>query len=184
MTKIDYQFFFLFPPSFWIESFMSENCHQILENTFLINHYILETYMVKRQQDCQWCTPFHSTRTLPGHIPYPQNVRQFHGTCINSISLMSIRKLLPSYCRFSCNSQMLNVIVCRSLYTELNPYQAVDVGSMGRNPCMTWSKVWHPLCQFSRNSKLLNSIMWRFILNITHISHEIWELRVEVCWCP
>jgi len=25
---------------------------------------------------------------------------------------------------------MLNIIVCRSLYTELNPYQAVGVGSM------------------------------------------------------
>jgi hypothetical protein len=62
--------------------------------------------------------------------------KQFHGACINSISLMSIRKLLPSARRFSWNSQ------------------------------------------------LLNSIMWRFILNNTHISQEIQELGVEVCWCP
>jgi hypothetical protein len=68
----------------WIESFMSENCHQILENTFLINPYILETYMVKTQQDCQWYTPFHSTWTL--------------------LLSMSIRKLLPSYCQFSWNA--------------------------------------------------------------------------------
>ena len=91
-------------------------------NTAYALYYVLRTFVCvtfyrnykfyELQQMTSLLTPWHVTvRTQ--EVPGLQNVALSRGTQVNAIVFTCLSKLRPSVCRYSRNSQMLNIITCR-----------------------------------------------------------------------
>jgi hypothetical protein len=81
-----------------------------------------------------------------GNVATPQQcddgVRKNGGLHINVIVFVPVRNIWSSLCWSSCNSQIFNSVMFRSIFVESHLNQTVNLGSTGVSWLMPLSKAW------------------------------------------